>query len=90
MNKQNASYLVKDSDLRAKNLNKICLKFVQKVLKWTLQYVNFPGEHAPGPPRAFFLFSICFTIIMPEKNTLENMAILGAPSLKKLLNTLLT
>ena len=41
MYKQNASYLVKHSDLGAKNLNKVCLKIVQKVLKWPLQYVNF-------------------------------------------------
>ena len=33
MYEQNASYLVKHSDLEAKNLNKICL-IVQKVLKW--------------------------------------------------------
>ena len=38
------------SDLGAKNVNNICLKIVQKVLKWPLQYVHFPGEYAPGPP----------------------------------------
>ena len=53
MYEQNASYLVKHSNLGAKKLNKICLKIVQKVLKWPLEYENFQkffGEHAPGPP----------------------------------------
>ena len=37
---QNASYLVKHSYLGAKTLKKSCLKIVQKVVKWPLQYVN--------------------------------------------------
>ena len=41
MSEQNALYLVKHSDLEAKNFNKICVKIVQKVLKWPLQYVIF-------------------------------------------------
>ena len=45
MYEQNASYLVQHSELGAKNLNKICLKFVQKVLKWPQQYVNFPSPN---------------------------------------------
>ena len=74
---------------RGKNLYKIYLKIVQKVLKWPLQYVNFQKifleSMLPDPPRAFF--SICFKIILHEKkNTLENLANLEAPSLKKFLN----
>ena len=73
MREQTASYLVKHSDLEAKNLNKICLKIVQKVLKWRLQYVNsqkFSGGACPRTPLELFLFSICFKIILPEKTTL--------------------
>ena len=61
------------SDLGAKSLNKICLKFVQKVLKWPLQYVNFQklsGGHAPVPPRAFFNLNMLqndFTEKLPLK-----------------------
>ena len=57
MYERNASYLVKHSELEAKSSIKMRLKIVQEVLKWPLQYVNFQkfsGEHAPGPPRAFF------------------------------------
>ena len=49
-NSRNASYLVRQSELGAKSLNKICLKIVQKVLKWPLQYANFQkisGEACP-------------------------------------------
>ena len=86
MYEQNATYLVKQSDLEAKKLNKISQKIVQKVLKWPLQYVNFqkfPVEHAPGLPRAFFILNILHNDSTRKKNTLETMANLGAPSLKK-------
>ena len=81
------SYLVKHSDLGAKDLNKICVKIVQKLLRGSLQYVNFQkifGSIIPDPLEPF-LFSICFKIILHEKNKLENMANLGAPSLRKIL-----
>ena len=59
MYEQNASYLMKHSELGAKNSNKICLKIVQKVLKWPLRYVNFQkfsGEHmSPDPLEAFLI-----------------------------------
>ena len=55
MCEQNASSLVKHSKLGAKNLNKICPKIVQKVLKWPLQYLNFQVEHVP---RAFFILNM--------------------------------
>ena len=38
---QNASNLVKNSKLGTKNVNKICLKIVQKALKWPSQCTNF-------------------------------------------------
>ena len=76
MYEQNASDLVKYSDLDAKNLNKICLKIVQKVLKWPIQYENFPEAHAPRPPRTFFILN-CFKIILPKKPTLENVLKFG-------------
>ena len=88
MYEQNASYLVKHSDLGANNSNKICLKIVQKVLKWPLQYVNFQKFSkgaCPRTPLEPFLFSMYFKIILPKKNMLENMSNLGAPSLKKFL-----
>ena len=49
----NALYLVKDSESRSINSNKICLKIIQKALKKPLQQVNFQifsGGHAPDPP----------------------------------------
>ena len=61
MYEQNASYLVKHLELGAKNLNKICLKIIQKILKWPLQYVNFKkysGEACPRTPRAFFILKM--------------------------------
>ena len=79
MYEQNASYLVKHSNLRAKNLNKICLKIVQKVPKWSLQYIcKFSKIFRGSIPRIClkpFLFSIRFKIILPQKTTLENVKI---------------
>ena len=89
MYEQNESYWVKHSDLGAKILNKICLKLIQKVLNWPLQYANFQKSFGVACPRTsleFFLFSICFKIILPKKTTLENISNLGALSLKKFLN----
>ena len=59
MYEQNALYLVKHSDLGAKNLNKICLKIVQKMLKWPLQCVNFQKFSGGAGPLETLLFSIC-------------------------------
>ena len=58
MCEQNASHLAKLSELGSKNLNKICLKIIEKAVKWPLHRVNFrnfPGDHAPGPPRTFLV-----------------------------------
>ena len=41
MCEQNALYLAKHSELGSKNLNKICVKIIQKALKQPLQHVNF-------------------------------------------------
>ena len=62
MYEQNASYLVQHSELRAKNLNKICLKLVQKVLKWPQQHEkileNFRGSMLPDPHTAFLILNM--------------------------------
>ena len=68
MYQQNASRLVKHSDLGAKNLNKICLKIVQKVLfaifsrrqcmlPWKISKI-FQGSMFPDPPTAIFTVNI--------------------------------
>ena len=57
----NASLLVKHSELGSKNLNKICLKIVQKVLKWPLHNVNFQnfsGGSCPRNPLSLFILNI--------------------------------
>ena len=67
-------YLVKYSDFGAKYSHKICLKIIQKVLKWTLQYANFKkfsGEACPRTPLKPLLFSICFKMILPENIRLK-------------------
>ena len=69
---QNVSYLVKHSDLGAKNLNKICLKFVQKVLKWPLQFVQFQKfSGGTGPLRAFFILNMLQNKSAGKKTTLK-------------------
>ena len=77
MYEQNALYLVKHSELGGKNLNKICLKIVQKVLKWPLQYVNFQklsgGARPSDRPTAFFFIFNMLQNNSSGKNTLENM-----------------
>ena len=57
MDEQNASYLVRHSDLGAKNFIEIFLKIVLKVLKWPRQYVNF--QRVPlDPPRVFLILNM--------------------------------
>ena len=70
MYKQNGSCLVKHSELGSKNLNKICPKIVQKVLKWPLHYVNFQNFFRGActrTPLESFSFSIYFKTIRREK-----------------------
>ena len=79
-------------DLGAKNFNKMCLKIVQKVLKWPLQYANFQkfsGGVCPRTPLEPFLFSIYFKIILPETR-LKIWQIWVLPPRKNILNTLQT
>ena len=61
---------------RGKNLNKICVKIVQKVLKWPLQYVNFQKTSGEARPLTFpqpFLILNMFQNNFSGKNTLKNM-----------------
>ena len=67
MYEQNA-YLVKHSKLGAKNLNKICIKIVQKVLKWPLQYANFQKFSGGACPRTTLAF---FILNMLQNNSAE-------------------
>ena len=86
MYEQNASYLVKHSDLGAKILNKFCLKIIQKVLKWSLQYVNFQkfsGGACPQISLEPFLFSIFFKMIRLEKKTRLKIWQVWVPLLEK-------
>ena len=60
---------------RGKKFKQNLPKIFQKVLKWPLQYVNFQkfsGGTCPRTPLELFVLSICFKIILSEKNTLEN------------------
>ena len=82
MYEQNALYLVAHSKLGAKNLNKICIKIVQKVPKWPLRYVIFWGS-MPSYPTQPFLFTRCFKIILPEKICLKICENLVPPHWKK-------
>ena len=69
-----------------KNLNKSCVKIVQKVLEWPLQCVNFQaifGGARPRTPPQPFLFSIWFKIILPEKIRLKICENLVPPHRKK-------
>ena len=93
MYEQNASCLVKYLELGAKNLNKIRLKIVKQVLKWLLQYVNFqnfPGEHVPGPRRAFFILNVLQNNSAREKYAWKYVKMWCPHPEKKILNTLQT
>ena len=49
--KQNGLYLVKHSELKAKNKNKVCQKIVQKAPNWPLQSANFQNYSGGACPR---------------------------------------
>ena len=91
MHEQNASYLVKHSDLGAKNFNKISLKIVQKILKWPLQFVNFQkisGRACPRTPRSYFNLKMLQNDSAEKKKLpWKNMSKFGATTLKIFLNT---
>ena len=82
MYEQNASYLLQHSELGSKNFNKIWLKFVQKVLKWPLQYVNFQkfsgGACLRTPLQPFFILNMLENN-SAEKLPLKYMSNLGSP-----------
>ena len=68
--------------IRDKKLQQNLPKYVQKVLKWPLHYVNFRkifGEACPRTPLESFSFSIYFKIIRKEKLRLKYMSKFGAP-----------
>ena len=56
----NKPYAPSTHDRKCTNLYKLCLKIIQKVLKWPLQYPLEP-----------FLFSICIKTILPKKIRLK-------------------
>ena len=72
---QNVSYLVKDLELEAKKLNRICHKNCSKSSKMTITVSKFlktyRGSIPPDPPRAIFLFLNSLQINFPEKNKLK-------------------
>ena len=75
MCEQNVPYLVKDLELEAKKLNKICHKNCSKSSKMAITVSKFlktfRGSIPPDPPRAIFLFLNLLQINFPEKNTLK-------------------
>ena len=74
MFEQNASYLVKHSDLGAKNLHKICLKIVQEVLKLATTVSKFSkifrSSTPPDPPYSLFILNM-LQINSAKNTTLE-------------------
>ena len=72
----------KHSDLGAKIFKQNLPKNYSKSAKMATTVFKFSKifreSMPPEPPKAF-LFSVCFKMILHEKNTLENMANLGVP-----------
>ena len=67
-------------------MNKLCLKIVQKALKWPLQYTNlqnFPREHALGSPRILLLLKLLIINSVGNKLRSEKVTKFGAPPMKK-------
>ena len=89
MCEQNASYLAKHLELGSKNLNKICLKIIEKALTQPLQRVNFrifSGGACPRPHLEHFLFLNQLQISSAEKNAQEKMWKLCPPPLLEFLD----
>ena len=84
MCEQNVSYLVKDLELEAKKLNRICHKSCSKSSKLAITVSKFlktfRGSIPPDPPRAIFLFLNLLQINFPEKNTLKKCKNVMPPS----------
>ena len=82
MFQQNASYLVKHIRNTGKNLNKICLKIVEKALKQPLQNVNFQkfaggggggGGHVSEPLKPFLYLLQSNSAEKQKRKTFEKM-----------------
>ena len=75
MCEQNVSYLVKDLELEAKKLNRICHKNCSKSSKMAITVSKFLKTFResipPDPPRAILLFLNLLQINFQEKNTLK-------------------
>ena len=70
MCEQNALHLAKHSELGSKNLNKICVKIIQKAQKYPLLYANFQkfsGEACPRTLLYLYLFLNHLQICSAEK-----------------------
>ena len=84
MCEQNVSYLVKDVELEAKKLNRICHKNCSKSSKMAITGSKFlkpfRGSIPPDSPRAIFLFHNLLQINFPEKNTLKKCKSFMPPS----------
>ena len=75
MCEQNVSYLVKDLELEAKKLNKICHKNCSKSAKMAITVSKFlktfRGSIPPDPLEPYFCSSICLKLTFRKKNTLK-------------------
>ena len=63
-------------------MNKLCLKIVQKALKWPLLYANFKnffGGACLRTPLESFLYLSCLKLSLPEKTALETVTKFDAP-----------
>ena len=85
---QSASYLVKHAKLGAKNMNKLCLKIVQKALKWPLQYANFQNFFGGAFPR--FPIESFLVLKLLRINSGGKSDEIWCPLPEKILNTPLT
>ena len=75
MCEQNVSYLVKDLELEAKKLNRICHKNCSKSDKMAITVSKFLKTFREAYPRTplepYFCSSICFKLTFRKKNTLK-------------------
>ena len=80
MYEQNASYLVKHSDLGAKKLKKNLPKNCSKISEIATTVCKFPKNFResmlPDPKEPYFILGM-LKIILPEKTALENMSKFG-------------
>ena len=83
MCEQNVSYLVKDLELEAKKLNRICHKNCSKSSKMAITVSKFLKTFRvsipPDPLKPYFCSSICFKLTSRKKIRLKNVKILCHP-----------